>query len=79
MLFRDLNPRECDRLTQKQLQLRKAEEVVRRRRAELDREIDRAYWNGASVTDIASYLGLSRESVYKAIQRAATHARRARP
>jgi hypothetical protein len=49
---------------------RDAAERVRKARARRDATIAEAVGNGASITDIARTLGLTREAIYSALRRA---------
>ena len=49
---------------------RDAQERVRKARAKRDAEILRAVGNGASISDVARTLGMTREGIYAALRRA---------
>lgn len=72
---RPLTDAERARIERAQAGIPKAEgiarEVVRRAVAERDAEIAAAVQAGASQTDIAHALGITRQAVYQAIKRAA--------
>jgi Homeodomain-like domain len=74
---RPLSSTERQRLERAQADVQRAErdarERVRKARAKRDREILRAVENGAAIADIARLLGLSRQAVYIALERARGH------